>query len=63
MIRQNRNRMIIVFKIMFLLLKYYDNKQKFLIMRFMFNLSKNYFFFNKRRSNITASDLCQLRTL
>ena len=43
MIRQNRNRMMIVFKIMSSLLKCCDNKQKFLIMRLVFDLSGNHF--------------------
>ena len=44
MIYQNRNRMMTVFKIMFLLLKYCDNKQEFLIMRLVSDLSENYLF-------------------
>ena len=42
MIRQNRNRMMIVFKIMSSLLKCCDNKQEFLIMRFISDLNENY---------------------
>ena len=47
MIRQNRNRMMTVFKIMFSLLKCCDNKQKFLIMRLVSDFSKNHFFWIK----------------
>ena len=43
MICQNRNRMIIVFKIMSLLLKCCNNKQKFLIIRLVSDLSENHF--------------------
>ena len=43
MIRQNRNRMMIVFKIIFSSLKCCDNKQEFLIMRFISDLSENHF--------------------
>ena len=48
MIRQNNNRIIIIFKIMFLLLKHCNNEQKFLIMRFIINFNKNHFFRIKR---------------
>ena len=43
MIRQDRNRMMIVFKIMSSLLKCCDNKQKFLIMRLVSDFSENHF--------------------
>ena len=42
MIRQNRNRMMIVFKIVPSLLKCCDNKQEFLIMRFVSDFSENH---------------------
>ena len=42
-IGQNHNKMIIIFKIIFSLLKYYNNEQKFLIMRFIFDFSENRF--------------------
>ena len=44
MIYQNRNKMMIVFKIISSLLKCCNNKQKFLIMRFVFDFSENHFF-------------------
>ena len=44
MIRQNRNKVMIVFKIMFSLLKCCDDKRKILIMRLVSDFSKNYFF-------------------
>ena len=47
MIRQNRNKIMIIFKVMSSLLKCCDNKQKFLIMRLVFDFSKNYFFWIK----------------
>ena len=47
MIRQSRNKIMLVFKIMFSLLKCYDNKQKFLIMRLVSDFSKNHFFWIK----------------
>ena len=47
MIRQNRNRMMIVFKIILSLLKCCDNKQKFLIMRLVSDFSENHFFWIK----------------
>ena len=47
MIRQNHNRMMIVFKIMLSLLKCCDNKQKFLIMRFIFDFNENHFLWIK----------------
>ena len=40
--------MMIIFKIIFLLLKYCNNEQKFLIMRFVTNFNENYFFWIKR---------------
>ena len=43
MIRQNRNRMMIVFKIMLSLLKCCDNKQEFLIMRLVSDFNENHF--------------------
>ena len=43
MIRQNNNRMMIIFKIMFSLLKRCNNEQKFLIMRFVTNFNENHF--------------------
>ena len=43
MIRQNRNRVMTVFKIMPSLLKCCDNKQEFLIMRLVSDLSENHF--------------------
>ena len=43
MIRQNCNRMMIALKVMSLLLKCCDNRQKFLIMRLVFDLSENHF--------------------
>ena len=43
MIRQNNNQIIIIFKIMSSLLKHCDNEQKFLIMCFITNFSKNHF--------------------
>ena len=42
MIRQNRNRVMTVLKIMSLLLKCCDNKQEFLIMRLIFDFSENH---------------------
>ena len=48
MIRQNNNRMMIIFKIMFSLLKRCNNEQKFLIMRFITNFNENHFFQIKR---------------
>ena len=47
MIRQNRNRMMIVLKIVSSLLKCCDNKQEFLIMRLVSDLSENHFFWIK----------------
>ena len=44
MIRQNRNRMMIAFKIVSSLLKCCDNRQEFLIMRLVSDLSENYLF-------------------
>ena len=44
MIRQNYNEVIIVFKIMSSLLKCCDNKQKFLIIRLVFDFNKYHFF-------------------
>ena len=41
---QNNYQIIIIFKIIFLLLKCCDNKQKLLIMNFILNLNENYFF-------------------
>ena len=46
-IRQNCNKMMIVFKIIFSLLKCCNNKQEFLIMCLIFDLSENYFFWIK----------------
>ena len=46
-IRQNRNKVMIVFKIMSSLLKCCNNRQKFLIMRFVFDFSENHFFLKK----------------
>ena len=43
MIRQNRNRMMTVFKVMPSLLKCCDNKQEFLIMRLVSDFSGNHF--------------------
>ena len=43
MIRQNRNRMMIAFKIVPSLLKCCNNKQKFLIMRLVSDLNENHF--------------------
>ena len=43
MIRQNRNRMMIIFKVMSSLLKCCDNRQEFLIMRLVSDLSENHF--------------------
>ena len=47
MIHQDRNRMMIIFILMFSLLKYYDNEQEFLILRLVSNLNKNHFFWIK----------------
>ena len=44
MICQDRNEMMIIFEIMFLLLICCDKKQEFLIMRLLFDFDKNYFF-------------------
>ena len=44
MIRRNCNKIVIVFKIIFSLLKCCNSKQKFLIIRFIFDFNKNYFF-------------------
>ena len=44
MIRQNRNKMMIVFKVMPSLLKCCDNRQEFLIMRLVSDLSENHLF-------------------
>ena len=60
---QNCNKIMIVFKIMLLLLKCCNNKQKFLIMRLVFDFSENCFFLNKRQSNVIASDLRRSRAL
>ena len=43
MIRQDRNRIMTVFKIMPSLLKCCDNKQEFLIMRLVSDLNENHF--------------------
>ena len=47
MIRHDNNRMMIIFKIMFSLLKRCNNEQEFLIMRLVTNFNENYFFVNK----------------
>ena len=47
MICQDRNRMMIAFKIMSLLLKCCDNKQEFLIMRLVSDLNENHFLWIK----------------
>ena len=47
MIRQNCNKIMIVFKIISSLLKYCDNRQEFLIMHFVFDLSENHFSWTK----------------
>ena len=44
MIRQNNNWMMIIFKIMFSLLKRCNNIQKFLIIHLITNFNKNYLF-------------------
>ena len=63
MICQNRNNIMTIFKIIFSLLKCYNNKQEFLILRFVFDFSETYFFLNKKQSNIIAFDLRRLQTL
>ena len=55
MVRQNRNKMMTVFEDnIFIVKKLRYYKQKFLIMYVVSDLNKNYFFSNKRRSNIIA---------
>ena len=43
MICQNRNKMMIVLKAIFSLLKRCNNKQKFLIMRLVYDFNENHF--------------------